>query len=252
MSSIGTGYDLYTTTFSPDGRVFQVEYAGKAVENSGTVLGIKCKDGIVFAVEKLLTQKMFVRKSNTRIFSLDRHAGMAIAGHFPDGRPLVNRGRAEARQYKQTFGDQIPCKVLCDRLAGFMHAYTLYWYVRPFGVSMLVGSYDHDGPHLQCIDPSGQTLSYNAYAIGKARQLAKTELEKLLKEELTCREAIPALAKVIYHVHDDVKDKDFELEMSWVCDESNRIHQFVPADLKAEAEAAAKAALDEDLSDDDA
>uniref|UniRef100_M1AAS8 Proteasome subunit alpha type n=1 Tax=Solanum tuberosum TaxID=4113 RepID=M1AAS8_SOLTU len=76
MSSIGTGYDLSVTTFSPDGRVFQIEYAGKAVDNSGTVVGIKCKDGIVLGVEKLIASKMMLPGSNRRIHSVHRHSGM--------------------------------------------------------------------------------------------------------------------------------------------------------------------------------
>ena len=71
MSSIGTGYDLYTSQFSPDGRVFQVEYAGKAVENSGTCIGLRGKDGVVFAVEKIITSKLIEKSSNKRIFGVD-------------------------------------------------------------------------------------------------------------------------------------------------------------------------------------
>nr|XP_009592267.1 proteasome subunit alpha type-3-like [Nicotiana tomentosiformis]XP_016453646.1 PREDICTED: proteasome subunit alpha type-3-like [Nicotiana tabacum] len=76
MASIGTGYDLSVTTFSPDGRVFQIEYAGKAVDNSGTVVGIKCKDGIILGVEKLIASKMMLPGSNRRIHSVHRHSGM--------------------------------------------------------------------------------------------------------------------------------------------------------------------------------
>mmetsp|Transcript_40904 Transcript_40904/g.130680 ORF Transcript_40904/g.130680 Transcript_40904/m.130680 type:complete len:82 (-) Transcript_40904:709-954(-) len=76
MSSIGTGYDLSATTFSPDGRVFQTEYATKAVDNSGTAIGVKCKDGVVLGVEKLVISKMLVEGSNRRIHTVDRHAGM--------------------------------------------------------------------------------------------------------------------------------------------------------------------------------
>ncbi|PHT63475.1 Proteasome subunit alpha type-3 [Capsicum annuum] len=80
MSSIGTGYDLSVTTFSPDGRVFQIEYAAKAVDNSGTVVGIKCKDGIVLGVEKLIASKMMLPGSNRRIHSVHRHSGMGHPG----------------------------------------------------------------------------------------------------------------------------------------------------------------------------
>jgi 20S proteasome subunit alpha 7 len=76
MASQGTGYDLSASTYSPDGRIFQVEYANKAVENAGTAIGLKCKDGVVLAVEKLVTSKLLVPGSNRRIFNVDLHAGL--------------------------------------------------------------------------------------------------------------------------------------------------------------------------------
>jgi 20S proteasome subunit alpha 7 len=120
---------------------------------------------------------------------------------------------------------------------------------RPFGSATILGGYDRDGPQLYMIEPSGVAYRYFGAAIGKGRQAAKTAIEKLKLSEMTCREGIIAVAKIIYEVHDEAKDKAFELELSWVCDESNKQHQRVPADLLEEAKAAAKAAkdaLDED------
>eukprot|EP00741_Cyanophora_paradoxa_P009074 tig00001466_g8787.t1 len=243
MTSIGTGYDLSPTTFSPDGRVFQVEYALKAVDNSGTAVGIKCKDGVVLGVEKLVVSKMLVEGTNRRIMTVDRSAGIAIAGLVADGRALGNRAREEASQYKNFYQEPIPGKVLCERVAGYAHMYTLYWSVRPFGSSLLLATYDKDGPQLYGIEPSGISYRYFATAIGKGKQQAKTELEKLKLNEITCREAVKEIAKIIYKVHDEVKDKAFELEVSWVCEESGRQHQLVPKELKEEAERAAKQML---------
>lgn len=253
MSSIGTGYDLSATTYSPDGRLFQVEYAAKAVDNSGNVIGICCKDGVVLGVEKLILNKMLEKTSNRRVFNVDLHAGMAVAGLLPDARQIVNRARAECRNYKSFYGDPIPAHVLSEHVSGFMHVYTLYWSVRPFGVSVLLAMMDKDhGPQLFMIEPSGTSWGYHACAIGKAKQAAKTELEKLKPTEMTCREAVNEIAKIVYRLHDQSKDKDFELELSWVCEESKRMHQMVPKDLKSEAERLAKAALEaEEMGDDD-
>ncbi|XP_049935518.1 proteasome subunit alpha type-3 isoform X2 [Nymphaea colorata] len=216
MSSIGTGYDLSVTTFSPDGRVFQIEYAAKAVDNSGTVIGIKCKDGIVMGVEKLIASKMMLEGSNRRIHSVHRHSGMAVAGLAADGRQIVARAKSEATSYE-----------------------------KPFGCGIVLGGYDRDGPQLYMVEPSGVSYRYFGAAIGKGRQAAKTEIEKLKLSEMTCREGVIEVAKIIYSVHDEAKDKAFELEMSWVCDESNRQHQKVPEDLLEQAKAAAKAAQEE-------
>jgi len=84
MSSIGTGYDLSASQFSPDGRVFQVEYAQKAIENSGTAVGLRGKDGVVFAMEKLVTSKLYEPGANRRLFGIDRHVGMAVGGLLAD------------------------------------------------------------------------------------------------------------------------------------------------------------------------
>jgi len=255
MSATGSGYDLSPTTFSPDGRVFQVEYAGKAVEKSNTAVGIKCVDGVVLAVEKSLISKMLVANSNRRIATIDTHAGLAMSGLAADARQLVNKGRDEARSFKSFYGTPIPGQVLADRLAGHVHTHTLYWYLRPFGCTSLIASYDESkGPQLYMIEPSGVSFRYFAQAIGKHRQGCKTELERLPFATLTCREAVKQIARMIYNLHDDVKDKTFDLEMTWICKESDRKHVPVPDELRVTAIREAKEAkerADKADSDDD-
>jgi len=256
MAATGAGYDLSTTTFSPDGRVFQVEYAVKAVEKSGLAVGVQCKDGVVLGVEKLILSKMLLKTSNKRIENVDLHCGIAMAGLAADARQLVNKAREEAQQYRKFYGAKITGKVLAARLAGHVHTHTLYWYLRPFGCSILVGSYGEDGPSLHMVEPSGVHYKYYATAIGKHTRSAKSELEKLDFANLTCRQALKEVATIIYKLHDDIKDKNFELELSWVCDESNRKHSMVPEELRLEAVELAKAAKQkaemEDSDDDDA
>lgn len=115
MASQGTGYDLSASTYSPDGRIFQIEYAQKAVEASSTVLAIKCKDGIVLAVEKLISSKLLVNgddsSTNRKIFTVDSHIGLATAGLVADGRHLANRAREEASSFKDTYRFDAPVKV---------------------------------------------------------------------------------------------------------------------------------------------
>jgi|UniRef100_A0A7S4C8L4 20S proteasome subunit alpha 7 len=242
MSSIGTGYDLDADTFSPDGRIFQVEYATKAVDNTGTAIGLCCTDGVVIGIEKLLVSKMLVPGSNRRSFAVDTHTGIGVAGLSADGRQVANRARAECSEYKKTFGAPMEGKVLADRLSMFLHMYTLYWSLRPFGCSTLLASYTDDGPQLYMIDPSGSSWGYWGCAIGKGRQVAKTELEKLSLGKITCAEAVKAIANIIYQVHDETKDKIWELEMGWVCDANGRKYTPVPAELVKEAEEEAKKA----------
>jgi len=241
MSATGAGYDLSPTTFSPDGRVFQVEYAGKAVEKSGTAIGVQCRDGVVMGVEKTIISKMLVKNSNRRIQAVDKHCGVAMCGLAADARQLVNKGREESKSYKSFYGTGIPGQVLADRLAGHVHMHTLYWYLRPFGASILVAAYDN-APGLWMIEPSGVCYKYKGCAIGKGRAGAKTELEKIKFESITCKDAVYEIARILYALHDDVKDKPFELELSWVCDDSKRQHVLVPDKMRDEAVERAQAA----------
>ncbi|KAH7679234.1 Proteasome endopeptidase complex protein [Dioscorea alata] len=170
MSSIGTGYDLSFTTFSSDGRVFQIEYAAKATTTMG--------------VEKLISSKMMLPGSNRGIHAVHRHSGMfTIAGFAADGRQIVTRAKSKATNYEKVYGEPIPVKELAECVASYVHLCTLYWW--------------------------------------------PVEIENLKLSELMCREGVIEVAKIIYGVHDEAKDKAFELEMSWVCEESNRQHQKV-------------------------
>lgn len=244
MTSIGTGYDLSASTYSPDGRIFQVEYANKAVENSGTAIGLRVKDGVVLAVEKVLHSKLLVPGANRRIQSIDKHIGLATAGLQADGRQIANKARDEASNYHENYRSPPPLKAIVDRLGSYVQAYTLFSAVRPFGVSIILGAVDKDGPALFVVEPSGIFFGYHGAAVGKGRQLAKTELEKLKLPELSTRQAVIEAARIIYLVHDDAKEKEFELEMTWIGDETNGVHLPVPKDLLEEAEQKAKAALE--------
>lgn len=241
-------------------------------------MAIRCKDGVVMvrleprtrgnvafgsiqwpiadsrgttnqAVESLITMKMLVPGSSRRIVTVDKHAGMAFAGLQADGKVLAGRAQDEARNYFDVYGDLVPGTILSERMGRFLHLFALYGSVRPFGASVLLAVYDMNGPQVYLLEPSGQVNRYFGTAIGKGKQQAKTEIEKLNLNEMTCEEGVKALAKIIYTVHDEAKDKAFELQMSWVCDASARKHVRVPADLVQEAETLAKAALEEMDSD---
>ncbi|TPX33162.1 hypothetical protein SmJEL517_g03836 [Synchytrium microbalum] len=250
MSSIGTGYDLSASTYSPDGRVFQVEYALKAVDNSGTAIGLRVKDGVVLACEKLIHSKLLVPGVNHRIASADTHIGIACAGLWADGRSIANRTREEAANYREMYKEAIPAKAIADRLAQYVQAYTLYSSVRPYGVSTILGVMDKTGPQMYVVEPSGVYYGYYGAAVGKGKQVAKTEIEKLKLSEMTVREAVKEAARIIHTAHDDVKDKEFELELTWVCEESKGRHQFVPKDIADEAERSAKASLRNEMDED--
>ena len=236
MAGVGSGHDQSTDVFSADGRVFQVEYAGKAVDSSSTAIGICCKDGVVLAVEKILTSRMLESFSNNRIHNVDRQAGICVCGMLPDGKNIVVRARGEAENSRSMFATPILGSVLASRVAEYMHIFTTYFFFRPFGCSVLIASYSDDGPQLFAADPSGTSAGYHAIALGKAKTVAKSELEKLDFSTLTCREAVKKAVEILHDVHDKSKDKLYDIEVGWVCDESNRIFTHVPAELIPKAQ----------------
>jgi 20S proteasome subunit alpha 7 len=144
QTSIGTGYDLSNSVFSPDGRNFQVEYAVKAVENGGTCIGIRTRHGVVLACEKIITSKLLKPGCNKRIATVDRNAGLVTSGLLPDGRHLTSRARDEASSWRETYKGPIPISALAGRLGGYVQAYTLYSSVRPFGVTAILGGWDSE------------------------------------------------------------------------------------------------------------
>lgn len=231
MAGTGSGHDQSSDIFSAEGRVFQVEYAGKAVDNSSTALGACCKDGVVLAVEKIHSSRMLENGSNNRIHAVDLQAGVCICGMLPDGRAIIQRARAEAESSRESFSTPILGSTLASRLGEFMHAYTTHYYYRPFGCSPIIASYADDGPQLYVCDPSGTVAGYYGAALGKGKTIAKTELEKIDFANLTCEEAVTKLANILHEVHDAQKDKLYEVEVAWVCDKSGRRFEHVPAHM---------------------
>ncbi|CAH0477841.1 unnamed protein product [Peronospora belbahrii] len=253
IGNTGAGYDYSAGTFSPEGRIFQVEYAKKAVENSGTTIGIKCTDGIIMGVEKTLLSKMLVPGTHRRVYAIDRHVGLSMAGLVADGRQLVNRAREEALNYKKNYGCSIPPHLLAERMGQFVHYYTLYGSIRPFGTAIMLAGYDQDTnkSSLYIVEPSGVTYSYRGCALGKGQQSAKTEIEKHKLFDMTCREAMKYVAKILNTLHDEVRHP-FELELSWICEETKWQHHLVPDNLRDEVnEWAVQSIKEDEMADDD-
>lgn len=187
----------------------------------------------------------------------------------------ASRGRALGHEARQTLHPK-PRPRTPDPVASYVHAFNLYWYARPYAATALLAVYDDDGPALYGVDPAGAShvsrdeggqgaparararrpsrrppptppppthQRYFGAAVGKGRQAARTEIERLDLKTITCADAVAALARILHAAHEG--DKPFELEMAWVCDASGKKFGKVPADLVAAADAAARAALDE-------
>lgn len=199
----------------------------------------------MLAVEKPILSKLLKPGNNRRIVNVDLHAGMVGTGLIPDCRQLANRAREEAFNHRETYDCNIPGPVLADRVSLYLQAYTLYSSVRPFGSISILGAVDRDGPHLYMMEPSGLYWGYRACASGKGRQIARSELEKLDLDTMTTAQAVKEAARMysipclyfsyrfcsIFMSHDQAKDKEFELEISWIGPESGNKHQFVPKEV---------------------
>lgn len=251
MSSIGTGYDLAASTFSPDGRIFQIEYAQKAVDSSGTCIALRGNNGVVIAVEKLISSKLIQSTANQRILNADSHIGFAAAGIYPDAKALLRRAQEDASDYYLQYRAKVPPRFLAEQLAQYIHVYTL-GILRPFGCCSFLCSWDAQyGPQLFMVDPAGLVYGYHGWAVGKHRQAAKTEIEKLNLKDMGTEELTKEAARIILSVRDETKDKNFKLEMGWVGENTEDRFQSLPPDTLAAAEAWAKSKLEEDDSDEE-
>lgn len=240
MSGAGTGYDLSPTTYNPEGRVFQVDYAIKATENGGTILGLKCRDGILLAGEKNVLSRMMVEGSNKYIQGITQEIGAVITGVIPDGRSVITRARQEASQYEEFYGLPIKTQVLSERVSQYMYMFTLYGGLRPFGTSIIIAGKQSDQYRLFMIDPSGGMFEYYSCTGGKGSQVCRTEIDKLRLEELTVREAVYHACRMLIKSREETRDKRYEIDMAWVCDESFGKFLPVPNEFRAEMENRAK------------
>ena len=139
--------------------------------------------------------------------------------------------------------DAIPGKLLAERMAHYYHLFTLYWTVRPFGCSSVLACKDFDGYHLYLLEQNGECTKMKGACVGKGKSSAKTEVEKLNFSEITCEEAVKELARIVYATH-DVKDKEFECEMSWICDASGGEFVRVPDAVAEPAREVARVAAE--------
>ena len=196
-------YDSAATMFSPDGRIYQVEYAREAVKRGTTAVGVVYDGGAVLLVDKRISSKLIEAAAVEKIFKIDRHIGVASSGLVGDARMLVARGRAVAANNRVVYGENIEINVLVKDLSDIMQAYTQNGGVRPFGAAFLMGGVDPDGTvRLFETDPSGAVVQYRATAIGVGRSAAMEFLETEYRASLSEADAIKLGLKALYRQTD--------------------------------------------------
>jgi proteasome alpha subunit len=184
------GYDRAITVFSPDGRLFQVEYAREAVKRGTTTVGVKYWGGITLVVDKRVTSRLVEPRSVEKIYQIDDHIGCATSGLVADARVLVDRARLEAQINRLTYNEPIQTRTLAKRICDFKQQYTQYGGVRPFGTALLIGGMDGEKSQLFETDPSGALMAYKATAIGSGKDGAIDVLEEGYRDDMDRDEAI--------------------------------------------------------------
>ncbi len=196
------GYDRAITVFSPDGRLYQVEYAIETVRRGTIAVGVKCKDGIVIAVEEK-PRKLQISENAQKIFQIDDHVGVAAAGYIPDARSQVDNARFFSQSNKMIYDESVEVETIAKHLADQCQQYTQYAGVRPYGVALILGGVVNSTPELYLTDPSGTYISYDAIAIGSGSDNVTDFLEKTYKEDLTLDEASVLASAGIYLSSED-------------------------------------------------
>ena len=200
------GYDRAITVFSPDGRLYQVEYAIETVRRGTIAVGIKSKEGIVIAVEEK-PRKLQISETAQKIFHVDDHIGVAAAGYIPDARSQVDNARFFSQSNKLIYDEPVDVETVAKHLADQCQQFTQYAGVRPFGVALIIGGVDDNNQsQLYLTDPSGTYISYDAVAIGSSSDQVTDFLEKTYKPEITLEEAATLATAAIYLASEEKED----------------------------------------------
>ena len=222
-------------TFSPEGRLYQVEYAIEAVKLGSTSVAIQTSQGVVLAVEKRLTSSLLEPASVEKILEVDTHIAVAVSGLIGDARTLVDHARIETQNHTFTFDEKMGVEALtqsiCDLALGFGESQKRdeRKMSRPFGVALLLAGCDSKGPQLYFSDPSGTYLQYKAKAIGAGSEGAQATLQDKYRDDMTLQEAEVLACEILKQVMEE-KISSVNIEVASVTPEKG-YHMYTPGEI---------------------
>jgi 20S proteasome subunit alpha 5 len=198
-------YDRGVNTYSPEGRLFQVEYAIEAIKLGSTAIGIQTSEGVVLAVEKRLTSSLMEPSGLEKIVEIDSHIGCAVSGLIADSRTMIDRARVEAQNHWFTYNEPMSVESVSQAIGNLAMQFgddaDKGAMSRPFGVALLFAGIDEKGPQLFSIDPSGTFIQYDAKAIGSGSEGAQSTLEEVYDKSMTledaCKQSLTILKQVM-------------------------------------------------------
>lgn len=219
-------YDRGSTVFSPDGRLFQVEYAREAVKKGSTTIGLKYKDGVALIVDRRSSSKLLEPRSTEKIHEIDDFIGCATSGLVADARILVDEARKNAQIHRINYGENIGVEMLVKKVCDYKQNFTQYGGVRPFGTALLVAGTDDLGAHLFETDPSGALVAYKATGIGSGRPTVMEMFEKEYKDDMTFDEAASlGLRALAAAIEDTPKAESVEIGVAEVGKKFRRLSE---------------------------
>ncbi|MDF2422003.1 MAG: archaeal proteasome endopeptidase complex subunit alpha [Nitrosopumilus sp.] len=232
------GYDMTPTMYSPDGRIYQVEYAIETVKRGTLAIGISSKEGVIMAVEE---KPRTLQTSNVtqKIFQVDYHIGVAAAGYIPDARVQVDGARFFSQGNRMTYDESVEVATVAKHLADQAHQFTQYGGVRPNGVSMIIAGIDQKGESIYVTDPSGTYVQFSAVAIGAGADDVNAFLEKHYKDDLSLDDAA-ALAIASINLKAEAKDGVNNIKMAKITTKAKVFEKVSESDLQNYSKNASK------------
>ncbi|WP_396613077.1 archaeal proteasome endopeptidase complex subunit alpha [Haloferax sp. S1W] len=243
-------YDRGITIFSPDGRLYQVEYAREAVKRGTASVGVRTPEGVVLAADKRSRSPLMEPTSVEKIHKADDHIGIASAGHVADARQLIDFARRQSQVNRLRYGEPIGIETLTKEVTDHIQQYTQVGGARPFGVALLIGGLENGTPRLYETDPSGTPYEWKAVSIGAERGDLQAYLEENYSDELTLDEGVALALEAVSSTSEEGIRPD-GIDVATISAETERFVELSNDDIEEHLVANDLLATEEDDDDDE-